>query len=64
MEVGFIILHDGLVDDGLFQHRWLAGSLIYLEDKVLQKFFFSPKFCSYSILVILNGFMEIGFSLV
>ena len=28
----------------------------------LRKFFFSPKFCSYSSRVTLNGFMEIGFS--
>ena len=54
MEVGFIILHDGLVDDGLFQHRWLAGSLIYLEDKVLQEVFLLSE-----VLLILHlGYLE------
>ena len=29
----------------------------------LRKFFFSPKFCEYSVSVILKGFIEMGFSL-
>ena len=44
----------------------LEGSSLPLKIrniKDLRKFFFSPKFKSYSSLVTLKGFMDIGFSL-